>query len=74
MLKKIKMSYLVSGVLFLVIAFLGGRYLSWRMEAYAFLLVTYLIIIIGIRLDEMSGRLIDIQAQLAQLQERQMRQ
>jgi uncharacterized membrane protein len=74
MLKKIKMSYLVSGVLFLVIAYLGGVYLSWRMEAFAFLLVTYLIIIIGIRLDEMSGRLMDIQEQLAQIEERQMRQ
>jgi uncharacterized membrane protein len=74
MLKKIKMSYLVSGVLFLVIAYLGGAYLSWRMETFAFLLMTYLIIIIGIRLDEMSGRLMDIQEQLAQIQERQMRQ
>jgi uncharacterized membrane protein len=74
MFKKIKMSYLISGVLFLAIAYLGGRYLSWRMEAFAFLLVTYLIIIIGIRLDEMSGRLIDIQEQLTQLQRRQMRQ
>lgn len=74
MFKKIKMSYLVSGVLFIVIAYLGGYYLSWRMEAFAFLLVTYLIIVIGIRLDEMSGRLIDIQDQLAKLQKRQMRQ
>jgi hypothetical protein len=44
------------------------------METFAFLLMTYLIIIIGIRLDEMSGRLMDIQEQLAQIQERQMRQ
>lgn len=74
MFKKIKTSYLVSGILFLVIAYLGGRYLAWGMEAYAFLLMTYLIIIIGIRLDEMSGRLIDIQEQLAQIQKRQTRQ
>jgi hypothetical protein len=74
MFKKLKMSYLVSGVLFLVIAYLGGVYLSWRTEAFAFLLMTYLIIIIGIRLDEMSGRLIDIQEQLAQIRERQVRQ
>ena len=74
MLKKIKMSYLVSGVFFLVIAYLGGRFLFWRQEAFAFLLITYLIVIIGIRLDEMSGRLTEIQAQLTQIQERQMRQ
>lgn len=71
MLKNLKMSYLVSGVLFLIIACLGGFFLSWPMEAFAFLLVTYLVVIIGIRLDEISGRLIDIQEQLAQLQERQ---
>ena len=74
MLKKIKMSYLFSGVFFLVIAYLGGRYLFWRQEAFAFLLVTYLIVIIGIRLDEISSRLKEIQVQLSQLQERQMRQ
>lgn len=74
MLKKIKVSYLVSGALFIIIAYLGGHYLSWRMEAFAFLLVTYLIIIIGIRLDEISGRLIDIQEQLAQIQKHRMRQ
>jgi len=68
------MSYLVSGILFLVIACFGGIYLSWRMEAFAFLLMTYLIIIIGIRLDEISGRLIDIQEQLTRAQERQTRQ
>lgn len=74
MLKKIKVSYLVSGALFIIIAYLGGHYLSWRMETFAFLLVTYLIIIIGIRLDEISGRLIDIQEQLAQIQKHRMRQ
>ena len=74
MLNKIKISYLVSGILFLIIAYLGGRYLSWRMEAFAFLLITYLIIIIGIRLDEISGRLVDIQTQLAKLQESRMHQ
>jgi uncharacterized membrane protein len=72
MLKKIKMSYLVSGVLFLAIAYLGGVYLSWRMEAFAFLLMTYLIIVIGIRLDEISGRLMEIQEQLAQIKEHRL--
>ena len=74
MLKKIKISFLVSGILFLVIAYLGGRYLYWQREEFAFLLVTYLIIIIGIRLDEISGRLADVQAQLAQLKERRTHQ
>ncbi len=74
MLKKIKMSYLVSGLCFLAVAYIGKRYLLWRQEAFAFLLMTYLIIIIGIRLDEMSGKLSEIQAQLTQLQQRQTRQ
>jgi hypothetical protein len=68
MFKKMKMSYLVSGIFFLVIAYFGSRYLSWRPEAFAFLLITYLIVIIGIRLDEMSGRLSEIQEQLKKLQ------
>jgi hypothetical protein len=73
MFKKIKMSYLVSGISFLVIAYIGGRYLFWRQEAFAFLLVTYLVVVIGIRLDEISGRLNEIQALLMQLRERQTR-
>ena len=74
MFTKIKISYLVSGISFLAIAYIGGRYLLWRQEAFAFLLVTYLIVVIGIRLDEMSGRLNEIQALLTQLQERRTRQ
>ena len=71
MFKKIRISYFVSGISFLVIAYIGGRYLLWRQEAFAFLLVTYLIVVIGIRLDEISARLSEIQALLTQLQERQ---
>ncbi len=74
MLKKIKVSYLVSGILFLVIAYIGGRYRRWGQEAFAFLLATYLIVIIGIRLDELSNKLSDIQAQLTELKERLTRQ
>ena len=74
MLEKFKLSYLVSGILFLVLAYIGGRYCHWGREAFAFLLITYLIVIIGIRLDELSCKLTEIQAQLAQLQERRTRQ
>ena len=74
MFKKIRISYFVSGISFLVIAYIGGRYLLWRQEAFAFLLVTYLIVVIGIRLDEISARLSEIQALLTQLQERQRHQ
>jgi membrane protein DedA with SNARE-associated domain len=74
MFKKNNMSYLISGILFLVIGYLGGRYFSWPLEAFAFLLLTYLIVIIGIRLDEIAGRLADIQYKLSRLQERRMGQ
>jgi len=74
MFKKIRISYFVSGISFLVIAYIGGRYLLWRQEAFAFLLVTYLIVVIGIRLDEISAKLNEIQALLTQLQERQRHQ
>lgn len=74
MFKKTKISYLASGILFLVIAYVGGRYHHWNQEAFAFLLLTYLIVIIGIRLDELSSKLTEIQAQLAQIQEHRTRQ
>ena len=71
--KKLRMSYLVSGVLFLFIAILGARYFQWGALSFAFLLLTYLIVIIGIRLDEMSERLAEIQALLARQNERDTR-
>ena len=74
MLKKFKASYLTSGILFLVLAYVGGRYRHWGQEAFAFLLLTYLIVIIGIRLDELSGKLTEIQTQLTQLQEHRIHQ
>lgn len=74
MIKKIKASYFVSGALFLLIAYIGGRYRHWDQEAFAFLLITYLIVIIGIRLDELYGKLSEIQNQLTQLEERRTRQ
>ena len=74
MLKKIKASYLASGILFLVLAYVGSRYYHWSQEAFAFLLLTYLIVIIGIRLDELLYKLTEIQTQLTQLQERRTRQ
>ena len=74
MINKLKVSYLVSGILFLVLAYIGGRYFSWSHEAFAFLLLTYLIVIIGIRLDELSCKLTDIQTQLTQIQERRTHQ
>lgn len=74
MIKKNKASYLISGILFLTIAYIGARYRHWGQEAFAFLLLTYLIVIMGIRLDELFSKLTEIQAQLTQLQEHRTRQ
>ena len=74
MLQKFKASYLTSGILFIVLAYVGGHYYNWGAVAFAFLLLVYLIVIIGIRLDELSGKLTDIQTRLAKLQEHQTRQ
>ena len=73
MLRKLKESYLISGILFLILAYFGGRYRHWGQAEFAFLLLTYLVVIIGIRLDELSGKLSEIQDQLARLQERLIR-
>jgi membrane protease YdiL (CAAX protease family) len=74
MLKKLKVSYLASGILFLMLAYVGGRYRNWGQEAFAFLLLIYLVVIIGIKLDELSCRLTEIQAQLTQQQEHRKHQ
>jgi hypothetical protein len=74
MIKKMKESYLVSGILFLVLAYVGGRFRGWGKEEFAFLLLVYLIVIIGIRLDEMWVKLSAIETRLADREERRFRE
>ncbi len=70
----IKSSYLISGLIFLGVALWGSWFRRWGHEEFAFLLLTYLIVIIGIRLDELTEKISALQDQLTQIQNRHFRQ
>ena len=49
--------YFLTSAVFLVILFVGWRFLYWREENFAFLLLLYLIVTLGIRLDDISRKI-----------------
>jgi hypothetical protein len=62
MLEKIKKwivnhPYLLTSIVFLVIFYIGWRVLYWREENFAFILLLYFIVTLGIRLDDISRKI-----------------
>ncbi len=62
MLEKIKKwivnhPYFLTSVVFLVILYVGWRLLYWREENFAFILLLYFMVTLGIRLDDISRKL-----------------
>ena len=49
--------YFLTSAVFLVILFVGWRFLYWRDENFAFLLLMYFIVTLGIRLDDISRKI-----------------
>ncbi len=49
--------YLVTSAIFLAIILFGWRVLYWRWENFAFLLLLYFIVTLGIRLDDISRKI-----------------
>jgi hypothetical protein len=49
--------YLLTSVVFLIILYVGWRVLYWRDANFAFLLLLYLIVTMGIRLDDISRKI-----------------
>ena len=49
--------YFLTSAVFLVILFVGWRFLYWRDENFAFLLLLYFIVTLGIRLDDISRKI-----------------
>ena len=49
--------YLVTSAIFMAIVIFGWQILYWRWENFAFLLLLYFIVTLGIRLDEISRRI-----------------
>lgn len=62
MLEKIKKwiidhPYFLTSAVFLVILYVGWRILYWREETFAFILLLYFIVTLGIRLDDISRKI-----------------
>ena len=62
MLEKIKKwivnhPYFLTSVVFLVVLYVGWRVLYWREENFAFILLLYFIVTLGIRLDDISRKI-----------------
>ena len=49
--------YFITSVVFLVILYVGWQVLYWREENFAFILLLYFIVTLGIRLDDISRRI-----------------
>ena len=49
--------YLLTSAIFMAIVIFGWQILYWRWENFAFLLLLYFIVTLGIRLDEISKRI-----------------
>ena len=49
--------YFLTSAVFLVILFVGWRVLYWREENFAFVLLLYFIVTLGIRLDDISRKI-----------------
>jgi hypothetical protein len=49
--------YLFTSIVFLAIVLLGWLWFNWRKEEFAFVLLLYFIVTLGIRLDDISGKL-----------------
>jgi len=49
--------YLVTSAIFLIIMIFGWQFLYWQEENFAFLLLLYFIVTLGIRLDDISHKI-----------------
>ncbi len=49
--------YLTTSIIFLAIILFGWRVLYWQWENFAFLLLLYFIVTLGIRLDDISKKI-----------------
>jgi hypothetical protein len=49
--------YIFTSIIFLIIMIFGWRFLYWQEENFAFLLLLYFIVTLGIRLDDISRKI-----------------
>jgi len=51
--------YISTSIIFLIVMAFGWRFLYWQEENFAFLLLLYFIVTLGIRLDDISNKIGD---------------
>ena len=61
---KLSFAYIATIVVFVLILLFGTFYLNWGQSHYAFALITFSLVLIGIRLDEIAQHLRDVKARL----------
>ena len=49
--------YVSTSIIFLIVIIFGWRFLYWQEENFAFILLLYFIVTIGIRLDDISRKI-----------------
>ena len=49
--------YISTSIIFLIVIIFGWRFLYWQEENFAFILLLYFIVTIGIRLDDISRKI-----------------
>ncbi len=49
--------YIFTSIIFLIVMAFGWRFLYWQEENFAFLLLLYFIVTLGIRLDDISRKI-----------------
>jgi len=49
--------YIFTSIIFLIVMVFGWRFLYWQEENFAFLLLLYFIVTLGIRLDDISRKI-----------------
>ena len=49
--------YIFTSIIFLIIILFGWRFLYWQEDNFAFLLLLYFIVTLGIRLDDISRKI-----------------
>ncbi len=59
-MKRIVNPYLVVSLLFLAIVLVGIRYWDWAQRELGFALLLYFVVLLGVRLDEMTHQLIEV--------------
>ena len=59
-MKRIANPYLIVSLLFLTIVFAGVRFWDWEQKELGFALLLYFVVVLGVRLDEITHQLMEV--------------